>query len=76
MELISVLKRLFPDSVVIAISGKGREELSRAKFAGAAATLAKPVEPEEILAVVEKVIAQGPEIDPAAEDGPPEITEP
>ena len=36
----------------------------------------QPVEPEEILEVVEKVIAQGPEIEPAAEDGPPGITEP
>jgi len=75
VELISVLKRLFPDAVVIAISGKGREELSRAQFAGAAATLAKPVEPVEILEVIEKVIAQGPEIEPAAEDDPLGITE-
>ena len=53
VELIGVLKRLFPDAAVIAISGKGREELARATFAGALATLTKPVEPEEMLEVVE-----------------------
>ena len=35
LELIRVLKRLFPDAVIIAVSGKGSQELAMAKLEGA-----------------------------------------
>ena len=60
LELIRVLKRLFPDAVVIAVSGKGSQELAMAKLEGAVATLSKPVDPVEVIALVDKAVGSGP----------------
>jgi CheY-like chemotaxis protein len=57
LELIRVLKRLFPDAVVIAVSGKGSKGLAEAKVEGAVATLTKPIDPEELLELVELAVA-------------------
>lgn len=59
LELIRVLKRLFPEAVVIAVSGKGSQELAMAKLEGAVATLSKPVDPVELIALVDKVVESG-----------------
>ena len=60
LETIIALKRDFPDSKIIAISGGGRispeEYLSMAKKLGAGYALAKPVEREELLAAVRELI--------------------
>ncbi len=60
LELIRALKRLFPDAVVIAVSGKGSQELAMAKLEGAVATLSKPVDPVELIALVDKAVGSGP----------------
>ena len=60
LEIIRVLKRLFPDAVVIAVSGKGSQELAMAKLEGAVATLSKPVDPVELIALVDKAVGSGP----------------
>ena len=57
LELIRVLKRLFPEAVIIAVSGKGSQELAMAKLEGAVATITKPVDPEELIKVVEEAVA-------------------
>ena len=58
IELIKVLKRLFPSAAVIAISGKGTEVLNEAMAEGAAAVLQKPLDPAELLEVVERVLEE------------------
>ena len=59
LELIRVLKRLFPEAVVIAVSGKGSQELAMAKLEGAVATLSKPVDPVELIALVDEAVGSG-----------------
>jgi CheY-like chemotaxis protein len=58
IEFIEVLRRLFPNAAVIAISGKGKEALGEAKVAGAAAVLQKPLDPTELLEVVDSVLEE------------------
>lgn len=60
MELIAKLIRRSPDLPVVAISGGGRvdreEYLSMAAVLGAAAILAKPVEPDALLELTERLL--------------------
>ena len=58
IEFIQVLKRLFPKAAVIAISGKDQESLIQAKAEGAAAVLQKPLDPAELLDVVDAVLEE------------------
>ena len=53
LELISSLQQLFPDTPIIAISGKGPGMLAHAKVEGAVAALSKPLNRDELLAEVE-----------------------
>ncbi len=55
MEFIVSLKTLFPSAPVIAVSGQGAELLFEARNKGACVTLAKPVDPQELLAAIAKV---------------------
>ena len=55
MEFIVSLKTLFPSAPVVAISGQGPELLFEAKNKGACVTLAKPVDPQELLEAIAKV---------------------
>ena len=48
MELIDAVRELFPTAAVIAVSGKGPEQLDAARRAGALVALGKPVDPEEL----------------------------
>lgn len=58
---IRELRRNFPNVKIIAMSGGGRTRnldiLSDAKRLGAARTLTKPFDPQEMLAAVEEVLA-------------------
>ena len=58
IELIQVLKRLFPSAAVIAISGTGKEALEEATAEWASAVLHKPLDPADLLEVVETVLEE------------------
>ncbi len=49
LEFITVLRALFPDTPVIAVSGKGPELLATAKHLGAFVALRKPIDPHELV---------------------------
>lgn len=59
VALIEVLGGVFPDSKVIAISGKGPDHLRRARDVGAVATLSKPVQIGELRLAVEEALLLG-----------------
>ncbi len=52
IELIQSIKALFPDTPIIAISGKGPSLLARAKAEGACAALSKPIDRDVLLSAV------------------------
>ena len=52
MELIEAINGLDPDSSIIAVSGTGPEQLRMASILGAQATIAKPVDPQELIDAV------------------------
>jgi CheY-like chemotaxis protein len=52
LELIESISALGMDVRIVVVSGKGDDVLSRAKAMGAHVTLAKPVDPAELLAAV------------------------
>ena len=53
LELIDALTALDPDASIIAISGTGPDQLDMAQMIGARATLAKPVDPQQLIDAVE-----------------------
>ncbi len=55
--LIEHLVALDPEARIIAISGKGTEQLLRAQQAGAAAVLRKPICRDQLVTKVEQVLA-------------------
>ena len=57
LELITVLRHLSPRPAIIAISGTGPDQLDMAQAVGADAQLVKPVDPDEFLNAVTKVVA-------------------
>ena len=56
LELIQSLQQLFPDTPIIALSGKGPGFLAQAKVEGAFAALSKPIDRDELLSVVEQAV--------------------
>ena len=56
LELIQSPHQLFPDTPIIAISGKGPGMLAHAKVEGAIAALSKPLNRDELLAAVESTL--------------------
>ena len=56
-ELITVLREFSPPPAVIAVSGTGTFQLHMAEALGAKWTIAKPVEPEMVLAAVKYALA-------------------
>ena len=52
LELIQSLQQVFPDTPIIAISGKGPGMLAHAKVEDAVAALSKPLNHDELVAVV------------------------
>ena len=63
LELISALKGLDPDAVIIAVSGQEPHKLQLAQLAGAGTILRKPLTREGLMAAVEQACAP-PEADP------------
>ena len=59
LELITALQELFPETPIIAVSGKGPGMLAEAKVQGAVAALSKPVDRDELLAAVEAALPEG-----------------
>ncbi len=57
LELITVLRDLHPRPAIIAISGTGLDQLDMAQAVGADVTLAKPVDPHELLGAVAMAVA-------------------
>ena len=55
--LIEHLRAIYPDSKIIAISGKGQDQLDLATEAGATSALAKPIQADELIDAVEKALA-------------------
>ena len=58
--MIEHLKTIHPTAKMIAVSGRGSERLTRAKAAGALATLAKPIQRDELVSALKEALA-GPE---------------
>ena len=56
LELITLLRDLSPRPTIIAISGTGSVQLHMAEALGAAVTLRKPVDPEELLSVITEAV--------------------
>ncbi len=48
LEFIEAVRALFPRAVIIAVSGKGPDQLDAAQSAGAVAALSKPIDPQEL----------------------------
>jgi DNA-binding NtrC family response regulator len=56
-ELISILRDFTPRPALIAVSGTGAIQLYMAEVLGARWTLRKPVDPEQLLDLVERALA-------------------
>ncbi len=52
LEFIEAVIALFPEAVIIAVSGKGPDELDAAVSAGARVALSKPIDPWELLKAI------------------------
>jgi CheY-like chemotaxis protein len=59
LELITIVREFNPRPPIIAISGTGEIQLEMAQALGAQRTLTKPVRPEDLLAAVREVLAEG-----------------
>ena len=55
LEFIESVLALFPDAVIIAVSGKEPDELEAAKSAGARVALSKPIDPWQLLEAILEV---------------------
>ena len=55
LEFIEAVLALFPEAVIIAVSGKGPDDLESAKSAGARVALSKPIDPWELLEAILEV---------------------
>ena len=55
LELIKAVRALFPEAVIIVVSGKGPDQLNEALRAGAWVALSKPVHPQKLLAAIADV---------------------
>ena len=56
LEFIEAVRALFPEAVIIAVSGKGPDQLDAAKSAGARVALSKPIDPEELLKAIAEAV--------------------
>jgi CheY-like chemotaxis protein len=62
--VVEHLRKTFPLSTIIAISGKAPEQLARAGDAGAVATLTKPIQRDELVRAVREALKGAREGDP------------
>jgi CheY-like chemotaxis protein len=56
LSLISALRNVDPAAMIIAISGKSRSQLEASKVFGARRILAKPIDPDALIAAVAEVM--------------------
>ena len=66
LELITILRDLWPRPGIIAISGTGQIQLDMAQMLGATKTLTKPVMHEELLVALDEVLRER-DADPGTE---------
>ncbi len=52
LEFIESVRALFPEAVIIAVSGKGPDQLDAARSAGARLALSKPIHPQKLLKAI------------------------
>lgn len=57
LELISLIRDWSPRPAIIAVSGTGADQLDMARMLGAAESIEKPVDPEALLAAVDRALA-------------------
>ena len=55
LEFIGAVRGLFPEAVIIVVSGKGEDQLDAALSAGAQAALSKPIHPQKLLKAIAEV---------------------
>jgi chemosensory pili system protein ChpA (sensor histidine kinase/response regulator) len=55
-ELIAIFRDLLPSPPIIAISGTGEFQLDMARQLGATFTLSKPIDPDRLLAAVDRAL--------------------
>ncbi len=58
LEFIGAVIALFPRAVIIAVSGKGPDQLDAARSAGALVALSKPIDPQELRKAIAEVTSQ------------------
>ncbi len=56
LEFIEAVLALFPEAVIIAVSGKGQILLDEAERAGAFMALSKPVDPQELRKAIAEAV--------------------
>ncbi len=56
LELIMMLRTLYPEAGIIAVSATGPDQLDMAEAVGATVTLSKPVDPDELVEAVAKAV--------------------
>ncbi len=56
LEFIKALRAILPETVIVAVSGKGPELLAEAEKEGVLAALSKPIDPEVLLATVARAV--------------------
>ncbi len=56
LELITMLRTLYPEAGIIAVSATGPPQLDMAEAVGATVTLSKPVDPDELVEAVAKAV--------------------
>ena len=58
LELITMLRTLYPEAGIIAVSATGSDQLDMAEAVGANVTLSKPVDPDELVEAVAKAVSE------------------
>ena len=62
LELIGALRVMYPGTAIIAVSGKGPDQLAKTKIRGALTALSKPVDAHELLEAIAKAVPDSPDV--------------
>jgi CheY-like chemotaxis protein len=57
LEFIKALRAILPETVIVAVSGKGPELLAEAENEGVLAALSKPIDPHVLLETVARAVS-------------------
>lgn len=60
LELIEALRTTYPGTQIVAVTGKGPDQLAKAKSRGVLAALTKPVDAQELLEAIAKAAPGSP----------------